>query len=322
MSTGMGLTRAARLLVRGVGLAGALCIAANTVPALAAVPVEEQSTRIVAPPIEGELPGRLGESRTRPNPGGGPDSAPANVSGATLRPGQTAQLFFEVQQLRAELQRLQGVTEEQSHEIERLRRIQRDQYIDLDKRLSEFGPGGGTRSNDQAATNTRATTPARVVNGVVVDTPSVEPAPAAPSRNIEVAAVNPTVEVDNSALEKAGYDRAIEQMKARQFDESLNGFKQILDDYPDGEYAANSHYWLGELYLQKDDLAGARTQFLRVIEQYPAHQKVPDSLYKLGVVQHREGSIPKALEFFDDVVDRYPGAPAAGLARSYAAELR
>ena len=74
--------------------------------------------------------------------------------------------------------------------------------------------------------------------------------------------------------------------------------------------------------MQKDDLAGARTQFLRVIEQYPAHQKVPDSLYKLGVVQHREGSIPKALEFFDDVVDRYPGAPAAGLARSYAAELR
>ena len=96
----------------------------------------------------------------------------------------------------------------------------------------------------------------------------------------------------------------------------------MINEYPDGNYAPESRYWLGELYLMSDRLEDARGSFNKVVDQFPAHQKVPLSLYKLGVVNHRLGGTSEALDYLDALVVRYPDTPAAGLARTYAAELR
>ena len=41
-------------------------------------------------------------------------------------------------------------------------------------------------------------------------------------------------------------------MQGRQFEKAITSFNQFLQQYPDGQYAANAHYWLGELYLVLD----------------------------------------------------------------------
>jgi len=267
-------------------------------PAFGAVPVEEQSSsREAVQADSSRQTGPLAETR------------PQGQVGNQLKPGQSAQLFFELQQLRSQVERLQGLAEEQAHELEKLRRLQRDQYVDLDQRLSR-----GSSSPPVAPASAPKPADASVVDTQVVDGVVVAGTVAAPAGN--------SLANGQSASEQDRYTQAFELMKAREFDGSIAAFRELLVDHPDGDYAANSRYWLGELFLQKDELEDARSQFESVVDLHPAHQKVPDSLYKLGVVNHRKGRTQQALDYFDDLLNRYPGAPAAGLAESYAAELR
>ena len=65
------------------------------------------------------------------------------------------------------------------------------------------------------------------------------------------------------AGEAEAYRAAYALVQGRQFEQAIPAFKQFLQRYPDGQYAANAHYWLGELYLVVDppDLESARQSF-------------------------------------------------------------
>ncbi|MGD8346272.1 MAG: YbgF trimerization domain-containing protein, partial [Lysobacterales bacterium] len=52
-------------------------------------------------------------------------------------PQMMANLVIQVQELQDEVRTLRGMMEEQARELENLKRRQRDQYLDLDQRLSE-----------------------------------------------------------------------------------------------------------------------------------------------------------------------------------------
>jgi len=381
------VSRSTGLLVLSVGLAGLLWAS----QLWAAVPVEDMSTRDIRP--SEPVPGAVSAPSSTPNPGvvtgfGGQN---AGVQGSV---GGNAQLFYELQALQSEVQQLRGLVEDQAYEISRLRDLQRSQYLDIDRRLTEDGHSvshlpGATQAPQRATTGAPNGVPApsappaspsstrdaggglqvpvpvvqtataqapqasapgqRLVPDVALETPGV-PAletsaavsaariatpsaarPASTSRGttshneageggITQPASPPGSEPAPS--EKLAFERAFELMKEQQFEQSITAYQQIVEGYPDGDYAPESRYWLGELYLMADQLEAARGSFVSVVEVYPAHKKVPLSLYKLGVVNHRLGATPQALEYLDSVVTRYPDTPAAGLARTYAAELR
>ena len=149
-----------------------------------------------------------------------------------------------------------------------------------------------------------------------------EVAPAVASSSSSLGAAAATSAEPVLTAEQAAYARAFDLMKDQQFEQSIVAYQDVIDEFPGGSYAPESRYWLGELYLMSDRLEDARGSFSEVVAQFPAHQKVPLSLYKLGVVNHRLGGTTEALAYLDDVVVRYPDTPAAGLARTYAAELR
>ena len=311
------------------GLAGVL-FAGQTE---AAVPVEDMSTRDVRPAAPAV-----------------PTELPAAGVGATP-PGRNAQLFYELQVLQTEVQQLRGLVEDQAYEIKRLRDLQRSQYLDIDRRLTEDGrsvsrlPQNTSAEPELAQTQPLQTNPvARAPQGPRESVPVVQtgsgsglstgtrrPTPVVESANTAPVNDNPEqslgrvetpAEVAIAPSEQAAFDRAFELMKDQQFEQSIAAYQNVVERFPDGNYAPQSRYWLGELYLMSDRLEAARGAFTAVVEAYPAHQKVPLSLYKLGVVNHRLGATPAALEYLDNVVTRYPDTPAAGLARTYAAELR
>ena len=227
----------------------------------------------------------------------GDSDPPTGGSGA--RGGQLRQLFFDLQQLQQEVAQLRGQIEDQGLELNRLRQLQRQQYLDVDRRLSALAVAPAPAAARPAPPAAQTSAPARST-GQVASAPAAVP----------------------SANERGAYAAAFELMKSQQFAASISAFQNLLETHPNGEYAPNAYYWLGELYLIEQRLEDARVSFQTVVENYPAHQKVPDSLYKLGVAHHRLGQADDALTFFDDVVNRYPDTPAAGLARTYAAELR
>ncbi len=210
------------------------------------------------------------------------------------------ELFYQLQVLQQEVQDLRGMVEEQKYRLERLARDQQEQYLDLDRRMQ------AVRSGSQAPASGDRPPPAGLAGAA--------PGPAGPGPGgLSTAA--------SGLSEREAYTAAFDLMKQRQFAASADGFRAVIQNYPNGAYTPNAFYWLGELQLAQDDAEAARQSFAQVVNLYPDHQKVPDALYKLGVVYHRLGDVPRAREFLNRVRTDFPQSSAAGLAQTYLAEL-
>jgi len=210
---------------------------------------------------------------------------PLQAAGASN--SQLSQLFYQLQVLQQEIQDLRGQVEEQTYLVKRLQRDQKEQYLDLDRR--------------------------------VVAVTTNQPAPGPSSTPTEQVRSQPG---GTNLTERQVYTQAFEAMKARQFDESMVGFQNLIVKFPNGQYTPNAYYWMGELHLvAKTNPELARQSFMQVVSLYPDHQKAPDALYKLGVVYHNLGDVPSAKKFLQRVQNEHPDSAAAGLAAKYAAEL-
>lgn len=237
----------------------------------------------------------------------GMTTAAAQSSAPTRSSSQLSELFYQLQVMQQEVQDLRGLVEEQSHQIRRLQKDQKAQYIDLDGRMAALS--NGSVGNAQGA------------------------APAGPSGNQSGGGSNPTASQSGGTSganpaagatsgEQADYNAAYALLRERKFDESLRAFNRLLSDYPGGAYTGNTMYWLGELYLVQGEAERARGQFVQVIDLFGEHPKVPDALYKLGVTYHRLGDKHQALEYLNRVRGQYPQHSAAKLAAEYAREMQ
>jgi tol-pal system protein YbgF len=222
-----------------------------------------------------------------------PSSSSASGSGASS-------MFQQFQQLQDDIAELRGIVEEQSHQIAKLQADQKEQYIDLDRRVAALSGGTGPTA---AAGGGPASGPTTSAGGGPVTT-----GPAASANNSE----------------RDAYSTAFNMTKDKRFNDAIAAFNQLLVTYPKGEYSGNAYYWLGELYLAQPEpaLEKSRQSFAQVVSQYPTNPKISDAMYKLGVVYHRLGDKAKALEYLNRVQSQYPGTQAAKLAQAYAAELR
>jgi tol-pal system protein YbgF len=248
---------------------------------------------------------RAESTRSTPQAGGavsyGVGSAPA-VSTQTLPPpvqpaaDNVGGLFNQVQQLQQEVMRLNGVVEELSYELRQLKEQSLERYLDIDRRLA----GGAGATTSGAAS------------------------PGAPLAAGGVAAASAgagagTGEAPEQPGEGDAYRAAYALVRGQEFDAAVTAFTGFLDRFPDGRYAPNAHYWLGELYLVLDppDPEAARQSFMLLLNQYPGNAKVPDALYKLGRVHFMKGSNDRAREFLQRVIREYPDSSAARLASDF-----
>ena len=248
--------------------------------------------------------------------GGEPRTATGAPAPTAAPPGpdrRLSELFYQIQVLQQEVQELRGLVEEQAYQLNRLARDQKEQYMDLDRRVAGLS-GGGTVAPSAAMGGSppAASAPAVSRPGTGSSAPS--------EAGSTVVTGQPGSA--NTVPEREAYQRAFDLMKTRQFEESVTAFNRLIVDYPNGQYTPNAFYWLGELHLAQQNTEQARQSFMQVVNLYPDHPKVPDTLYKLGVAYHRLGDTTRANEYFDQVQQRFPQSTAAGLAASYQQELR
>jgi tol-pal system protein YbgF len=238
-------------------------------------------------------------------PAGPVVTAPAAGASTTPAVGSGGQnlgsLFLQLQQLQQDVMRLNGIVEEQANELRRLKEQSLERYVDLDKRLSAAAgagvAGGATAATGSGGSNVAAVTPSR-------------------SSSQSQAAEQPG--------EAEAYRSAYALVRSQQFDQAVDAFKAFLQNYPDGRYAPNAHYWLGELYLvvQPPDLESSRQAFTLLLDEYPDNSKAPDAMYKLGKVHYMKGNRERAREYFDRVINEYGdgNSSAARLSRDFIEE--
>lgn len=230
-------------------------------------------------------------------PAGAAVSPPSGPVAGAAGGQNVGSLFLQVQQLQQEVMRLNGLVEEQANELRKLKDQSLERYVDLDRRLGAALGGGASPA--ASGGGARATMPA-------------------PASGISLSGGN---ELPGEA---DAYKAAYALVRSQQFDAAVEAFRQFLRSYPDGKYAANAHYWLGELYLvvEPRDLEASRQAFSLLLDQYPDNAKAPDAMYKLGRVHFEKGSREKAREYMNRVISEYgnTNSSAVKLARDFLAE--
>ena len=145
-------------------------------------------------------------------------------------------------------------------------------------------------------------------------------APGLPSVPVKRAAV-----VDRAAhaeAEKNAYTAAYLALKSGRFDEASKGFNEQLDAYPQGEYADQAWYWLGEARLAQQALENAHNAFKYVADHYPESVKHASALLKLGQLSEMEEKNGAAVEYYNRLIKEHSESSLAEQAREALVDLR
>ena len=237
------------------------------------------------------------------------------VSASTVAASGASELFAQLQAMQEEIRELRGKVEEQANQLSQLEQQQKDNYLDLDGRLSALMAGGvagagaapGAPAPAPGATAPMPAAAPAVVPPAVPNVPSAAPA-AAPT---EPLVAGPAA----GGADQGAYDVAYELLKQGRMDEALSGFESFAAGYPNSGLVPNAVYWMGEIYLVKNDQEAALAQFSRVAENYPAHPKAADAHYKLGTLYLQRNDKARARAHLERAV--VAGGSVAALAKRY-----
>jgi len=199
-------------------------------------------------------------------------------------------LLLLIQRLEREVQQLHGQLEVQQNELSILRRRQREQYLDLDARLQ----GAVVQpAPDHGAGNA-------IGSGAL---------PAANTTHIDLAAAGAPSATPIG--EQEAYHHVFDLLKQRRYEDAVRGFEDLLARYPNGEFADNARYWLGETHYVRHDYAAALIQFWRVAVDYPLSPKVPAALLKISYIHYEKGDWQRARNKLQDIIEKFPDTAEA-----------
>lgn len=250
----------------------------------------------------------------------------------------TVDLLNRIDDLQSEVQSLRGLVEQQAFEIEELKKRGRDQYVDLDSRISRLEGNPAPMTSAPPTEPTAPIAPGQVQNlpdaptapGQLAMEPPLEPAadpavpppPPTPAAASEPEAPPATTTMIPQAGEQAAYDTAFDALREGRYAESARRFSAFLEQYPQGELADNATYWLGESYYVTQNYQIALDTFRSLLANYPQSAKTQDAMLKVGYCLYELKQWGAAEAALNDVVARYPGSTVARLAQGRLRALR
>ena len=204
------------------------------------------------------------------------------------------QLASQLEETRLEIRELRGEVETLTHESQSASTRQRDQYLDIDRRLQSLESSGSVSRTASSATGASAA-------------PAATAGVAAGSA---VAGKAPTT----TASDRARYQQAFDLLKDARYTEARKEFELFLADHSNSDLAGHSQYWLGETYYVTQQFEQALPEFQKVLDSYPDSRKLPDAMLKVGYCHYELGKYPEAKAELNRVLEQYPESTAARLA--------
>ena len=211
---------------------------------------------------------------------------------ATSSPADSAETFYQMQLMQQELRELRGMIESLKHELSEEKRLQENRYLDLDSRIQMLITGQVSQDSF-------------IEKGDEVVDVSGKPKDSSQPSDVR--------------SEDKYYELALTQVRERNYEGAIATFQKLLEHYPEGEFAANAYYYIGETYSVKPDpdYEKARQAYAQLVSIFPDHKKVPSALYKLGKIYHQLGDCKRAKEMLDSVIEDNPGTSVSRTADAY-----
>lgn len=185
----------------------------------------------------------------------------------------------QLNRLSEEVRDLRGQVEQLRFDVDKNEQRARELYLDLDRRLQSGSP---------------AASPGAA-------------APASSGFNARTAPADPA--------EQSAYNEAFDLLRADKVDAAVAAFRQMLEQWPNGQYADNAQYWIGEGFYVQRQYEAALKQFNTLLQQYPGSSKVPDAMLKIGFSLYELNQTEKARSTLQRIVDEFPDSAAATLAK-------
>ncbi|MDH5665054.1 MAG: tol-pal system protein YbgF [Nitrosopumilus sp.] len=202
-------------------------------------------------------------------------------------------MMLQVEQMQNELRHLRGEIESQRHDVDSMKKRQRDLYLDIDRRLRQQETGS---------------------------TASIEPrqkeitAPVESSKSYDTNSGN--VSDNLTANEQVDYQNALGVLKEGRYPQSIAAFNAFLKKYPQSLYAANAQYWIGEAYYVSREFKLAQGEFQKVVEGYADSTKVADAMLKIGFIHYEQAEWDQARNVLNHISSRFPKTTASRLAEN------
>jgi tol-pal system protein YbgF len=274
-----------------------------------------------------------------------PGSSPAGVLGAgstevrldrlerMLNEQTLSDLVLQIQRLQQEVQDLRGQVELQQYRMQQMDRggfarfgagpVRPPPSGEADALTGvEAGTTDAAASGDTAALAAEATGDAGVNDAAGIDAlaPVVAPPPQAGLGALgrgdggggTLALPSPET---SAGGEREAYRAAFELLKDRDYAKAKAAFTSMLASYPQGQFADNGLYWLGEIGYVTKDYPSAMIHFNRLISDYPLSPKLPGAMLKLGYVYSDQNDLEQARNMLMRVAERFPDTTEGRLAK-------
>jgi len=178
----------------------------------------------------------------------------------------------------------------------------------------------------------RASVAARTKQPELAAKAAISPKPEPRQRTTAVKALPPvaspvaaTPKVDKAALaeaEKNAYTAAYLALKSGRYEEAATAFNKQLDLYPDGEYADQAWYWLGEGCFAQNDSERALNAFKYVADHFPDSVKHAAALFKLAQIAEMRKQPQQAARYYQRLIRDHADSSLAGQAREALTRLQ
>ena len=233
-------------------------------------------------------------------------------------------LLEQNQQLRAELQALRGIVEEQGFELRKLQRDALNRYTSNDERLTALEGGASASSNlpTQAPLSPSISNSQRDLSSSVSSTDNTVTARESVDdfvgersslNNLQTSnrrgSLQPAV-LSEQQLYQMAYDSVINS----DFERSIAEFDQYMSVYPSGRFVTNAHYWKGQAYLYLERYSEAKESYEIILNRYEDSAKLADAMYGLGLAYQGLGNVTQARQLLNEIKRRFPNTGVANLA--------
>lgn len=117
-------------------------------------------------------------------------------------------------------------------------------------------------------------------------------------------------------------DLGREKLDAKDPDEALTVFRQVVSRYPEDPLADDAQFGAGECYFLTGRYEEAIAEYRKVINAFPFGDQVPFAFLKIGFAHLALEQRDLALDNFRNVSEAFPGTEAATVARQQIAHLK
>jgi|GEM_PF-435824 len=218
---------------------------------------------------------------------------------------ETKGLSDRVEALKKRIKALEGSTEVNGHELDRLSQQLEDTYQGLKQRVDRAERRLAKLEDRQSQRAQRRDEPM-----------------SAPDRSPPPGEADGSGGDDATPEDVKRYQAAFDQLMDGQYEPAIEAFRQFLGDFPESQYADNAQYWLGEAYYVQQNYERALEAFKKVQREFPGSDKVPAALLKEGYAYYELQDYRMARKTLLEVTERFPDHRVAELARQRMDRIR